>query len=77
MEEDFLPKIYQEMYLSKTVEDYQKDFLVPIVHSRDEIQWIINYIRSTLKEIDFDSSNPRNKRELKRIKAYQEERKNS
>lgn len=74
MEEDFLPKIYQEMYLSKTVEDYQKVFLVPIVHSRDEIQWIINYIRSTLKEIDFDSSNPRNKRELKRIKAYQEEK---
>lgn len=73
MNEDFLPKIYQEMYLSKTVEDYQKDFLVPVIHSRDEIQWIIDYIRSTLKEIDFDSSNSQDKKFLKKIKAYQEE----
>ena len=77
MNEDFLPKIYQEMFLSKTVDDYQKDFLVPVIHSRDEIQWIIDYIRTTLKGIDFRCFNHRNKEVMKTIKAYREEQKNS
>lgn len=73
MDEDFLPKIYQEMHLSKTVENYQKDFLIPIISSRDEIQWIIDYIRNTLKEIDFDCPNSRRKKLLEKIKTYREE----
>ena len=74
MNEDFLPEVYRETPITEPIEEYQKKFIEPIVHSRDEIQWIIDYIRGTLNEIAFSRSDSQSKEVLETIKTYQEEK---
>ena len=74
MNEDFLPKYFQENVRSKSKEEFQEYVYTLTLDEKREISWIIGHIRKTLKEIQFPSLDTLTEDDKERIELYQADR---